>query len=456
MVSLNKWYSLKTSTHRDLNALNADQSLLLSPAKDRQSQLLNKLEIIENKLGQTMQWNKENYSENSKKIEQCRFSYVLKTIQSNLESLLEKIQKCHPSYRKNNYSYLKFSQPTVYSRTLDGSLMERSSAIWSPSIVTDEGSIESIFKLLSRTDKALESLSETLNKEACFRNQLSKKINFGVADFEWKSEEVLKLAYETKFEKLKIDLQAEYSQKIKEMVQKHTQQMAELKKQHGLDIQLVIEGSDRRFAKTGNFYKDLWNQNDYSRDQSDNAIDNLGQSWNNQYSHTNLQTFRNCDNLYENRQFNKSQENSSKTSFDEELEKSKQMIQQEENEKYKKFIEDFTDFRKQEIDLFRSNQILFVKNLQKEVENLTGLVKTVIKRSTGSQRASENEELASIQDSIELVSNNIKNYFTKVTDKSIENDSYLSVYSKEGNLERRKCKSQISNNFVKVKEHKFY
>lgn len=107
--------------------------------------------------------------------------------------------------------------------------MERSSVIWSPSIATDEGSIDSIFKLLSRTDKALESLSDTLRKEVSFRNQLSRKINFGVVDFESKSEENLKLTYEARLEKLKIDLQTEYTQKIKEMVHAHTQQISELK-----------------------------------------------------------------------------------------------------------------------------------------------------------------------------------------------------------------------------------
>lgn len=212
----------------------------------------------------------------------------------------------------------------------------------------------------------------------------------------------------------------------------------------------LAETNYLRQVKTGSFHQVLWSQNNNLKDHSEATSYDLGQSWMNQYSPSKLQTFRNCTNQDEDIELEKAWENGSRASFDQELQKSKQKIKQEEDEKYKKFIEDFTDFRKQEIDLFRSNQLLFVKNLQKEVENLTGLVKTVIKRSVGSQRASDNVELNSIQDSIEHVSNNIKNYFTKVADKSIEADSYLSVYSKEENLGRRKCKSQISGNLTKV------
>ena len=33
----------------------------------------------------------------NQRIEQSRFVYVLKTVESNIENLLEKIMSCHPS-----------------------------------------------------------------------------------------------------------------------------------------------------------------------------------------------------------------------------------------------------------------------------------------------------------------------------------------------------------------------
>ena len=53
-------------------------------------------------------------------------------------------------------------------------------------------------------------------------------------------------------------------------------------------------------------------------------------------------------------------------------------IYQQHEVKYKNFMTEFSSYRKQEMDMFRSNQLLFVKNLQKEVEKLTSIVKSTV------------------------------------------------------------------------------
>lgn len=98
--------------------------------------------------------------------------------------------------------------------------------------------------------------------------------------------------------------------------------------------------------------------------------------------------------------------------------------------------------------MFKTNQLLFVKNLQKEVGKLTNIVKTVIQHSSSSKRGSENVDLYSLQDSIETVNNNLKNYFTRVTNKSIDGESYFSGHSDKDASIRRKCKSQLTGENV--------
>ena len=49
------------------------------------------------------------------KIEQGRFSYVLQTIESNLENMIDKLSRCHPS-SKSTYSFVKLSKPTSFLR----------------------------------------------------------------------------------------------------------------------------------------------------------------------------------------------------------------------------------------------------------------------------------------------------------------------------------------------------
>ena len=66
--------------------------------------------------------------------------------------------------------------------------------------------------------------------------------------------------------------------------------------------------------------------------------------------------------------------------------------QKQQEEKYKKFMIEFSNCRKQEMDMFRSNQLLFVKNLQKEVEKLTNIVK-----STNEKKSNVNEQSEDLQ-----------------------------------------------------------
>ena len=66
--------------------------------------------------------------------------------------------------------------------------------------------------------------------------------------------------------------------------------------------------------------------------------------------------------------------------------------QKQQEEKYKKFMIEFSNCRKQEMDMFRSNQLLFVKNLQKEVEKLTNIVK-----STNDKKSNVNEQSEDLQ-----------------------------------------------------------
>lgn len=101
------------------------------------------------------------YEQQSSKIEQSRFSYVLKTIESNLENLCEKIQLCDPSQTKSSYAYLKFNQTKSYGKTLEGSMLDKSSILSSPTMFSEEIAIEAIFKLLSRADKILVNLADT-------------------------------------------------------------------------------------------------------------------------------------------------------------------------------------------------------------------------------------------------------------------------------------------------------
>ena len=108
----------------------------------------------------------------NKRIEQSRFTYVLKTVESNIENLLEKIMYCHPSNSKNAYSFLKFTQPAEYSKKRNECLFERSSVISTPSIVCEENIINSIFKLLSRADTAITNLTETLKQENKLRTDI--------------------------------------------------------------------------------------------------------------------------------------------------------------------------------------------------------------------------------------------------------------------------------------------
>lgn len=141
--------------------------------------------------------------------------------------------------------------------------------------------------------------------------------------------------------------------------------------------------------------------------------------------------------------------------MNDELERSKHELKQDEEKRYKRFIEEFTDYRKQEIDIFKTSQVKFVKNMQMEVGKLTDIVKTVIQKSGSSQRATENVDLYSLQDSIEHVSNHLQNYFTKVTNQSNDNESYFSGNSKDDEIQRRKCKSQMQGGNIPMSNNIF-
>lgn len=118
-------------------------------------------------------------------------------------------------------------------------------------------------------------------------------------------------------------------------------------------------------------------------------------------------------------------------------------MKKEEENRYQKFIQEFTEYRKQEIDIFKSNQVLFVKNMQKEVNRLTAVVKAILKHHR--QSDPEGVDIDILQESIESVSNNLQKYFTHVTNKSIENESYFSNQSQNRvSLEERISKSKFN------------
>ena len=71
---------------------------------------------------------------------------------------------------------------------------------------------------------------------------------------------------------------------------------------------------------------------------------------------------------------------------------------QQQEDKYKNFMTEFSSYRKQEMDMFRSNQLLFVKNLQKEVEKLTSIVKSTVGKKP--EQVEQTDDLHLLDDSI--------------------------------------------------------
>lgn len=101
MVTFPKPYSMRGSTHH-FSTKDTYPQKELSFRDD--TDVISKLELVERKLEQlTMRYvrsiiiySKCNHTQYSKKvgtIDQARFSYVLKTVESNIESLVERIQR---------------------------------------------------------------------------------------------------------------------------------------------------------------------------------------------------------------------------------------------------------------------------------------------------------------------------------------------------------------------------
>ena len=163
---------------------------------------------------------------------------MLKTIESNIEALIDKIQRCHPGQSKNSYSFLKFSQSSSFANRMEGSILERSSLLASPNMVSEEMSIESIFKLLNRADKSLETLSDNLKNEAKFRNQVTKKIDFQ----NLKTSENNERNYLQKIEDIKSGIHDEYAQKITNIVNQNTELVNKIKQE-------FMEEQEERYQK---------------------------------------------------------------------------------------------------------------------------------------------------------------------------------------------------------------
>jgi F0F1-type ATP synthase membrane subunit b/b' len=335
-------------------------------------------------------------------------------------------------------------------------MLEKSSIISSPTMFSEEIAIETIFKHLSRADKVIANLTETLKSEAKFKNQLIKKIDFSNVH----SNEATKQSYECRLDSIRTDLHSEYSEKLSEIMRKHNEQICELKKQLELDLRQDEQRWKQRLNHNEGYYQQ---QLDRQVEQIKNEYEDKVKAFRgerpdsaSEYSSVNnqvkLQTFRS----YINPDVRHSDSRAdSHVSLSDELDRSRTELKQEEEKRYKRFIEEFTDYRKQEIDLFKTSQVKFVKNLQKEVGKLTDIVQTVIHKGNSSQEVKDNVSLYSLQDSIEHVSNHLQNYFTKVTNNSNENDSYFSGCSNDEERKRRKCNSQMQGGNVKMNKNIF-
>ena len=110
-----------------------------------------------------------------------------------------------------------------------------------------------------------------------------------------------------------------------------------------------------------------------------------------------------------------------------------------------KFMDEFSTYRKQEIDIFKSNQTLFVKNLQKQINKLSDSVHTVIEHQKSQNSATSNDDLFDLQDNISNVSNNLQKYFTKIAQKSINDESYFSNNTADQHLIKHSYQSLNQN-----------
>ncbi|CAI2362903.1 unnamed protein product [Moneuplotes crassus] len=435
IVSYDKSYTLRESLQKS-----AFRNSYRDNNYPKHIEILDKLEMVEQKMALHLrnQESRNDFGNKSNRIEQTRFSYVLRTIETNLESLIDKIQRCHPGQAKNNYSFLKFSKPSESSRRLEGSLLQRSSILSTPQMVSEEVSIESIFKLLTRADKSLDNLSGTLKNESKFKTQLSRKLDFQNVN----SSEFLQKSLETKFDQYKVELESEFNRKIGEITRKNDDIIESLQRDHRKELEEHTKQWEMKLTQCEEFFQNQLNNTiekikaEYFEKlyafQGDSSLRSSQMTYDNNFNEIKLQTFRN----YINPDISKGD---SQIIFNEELEKSKTEIMKEEEKKYKRFIEEFTEYRKQEVDMFKSTQITFVKNLQREVNHLTDIIQKVIQNPKGSQKKSKNIDLYNLQDSIENVSNNLQNYFSRVSHNSNE-ESYFSGHS---NAEaQRQCKSQ--------------
>lgn len=315
-------------------------------------------------------------------------------------------------------------------------MLQRSSILSNPKMISEEISIDSIFKLLSRADKNIENLSETLKNESNFKSQLNRKLDF----YNVNSPENIEKSLQLKFENLKSQIENDCELKIQNILKANSQMVEGIRQSHEEELEKLTQNCEARLVEWEDFYQKQLDETleklrtEYVDKlyafQGNSSVRSSVESHN--LGDIKLQTFRNYVNP------DLTQQDTQILS--QELEKSRQQILQQEELKYRRFIEEFTNYRKQEVDMFKSSQISFVQNLQQEVNQLTEIVQKVIKNPERGQPTSHNIDLYNLQDSIENVSMGLQNYFTRVSHNSNE-DSYFSLGERKE--EHGEVKSQV-------------